>query len=98
MEKLITSTVLDSNNPQCSIRNVCSRCGIAANVTTCLRKYGRPPKKLCFDVSTFHKAECDWCGEWDSVTEVRDFFYPDFKFLFQARAAFNRKTDRLSAV
>ncbi len=68
-----------------SINQVCRECGIAANVMTCLYKYGEPPKKLAFDISTFHLGKCDWCGEQKSVTEVRDFFYPNFAFLQRSR-------------
>lgn len=63
------------------INSVCSSCGISANVITCLKKYGMPPKKLAFDVSTFHEGECDYCGEEKMVTQVRDFFYPNFTLL-----------------
>lgn len=64
------------------IHKVCRECGISANVLTCLKKYGMPPKKLAFDVSTFcDGSECDYCGEKKYTTEVRDFFYPDFKLL-----------------
>jgi len=68
------------------ICQVCSECGISANVLTCLKKYGMPPKKLAFDVSTFCEKKCDYCGERKPTTEVRDFFYPDFSLL----AKFNR--------
>lgn len=71
----------DSNREEEKIYQVCSPCGVAANVLTCLRKYGRSPKKLHFDISTFRKAKCDICGDITSVTEVRDFFYPDFRLL-----------------
>lgn len=63
------------------IDNVCTPCGVSANVLTCLKKYKDRPKKLCFQVSTFHDAECDFCGEVTGVTQVRDFFYPDFSLL-----------------
>lgn len=65
--------------------NVCTQCGISANVLTCLEKYGMPPLKLAFDVSTFHLAECDYCGIRRHVTEIRDFFYPDFSLLEKFR-------------
>lgn len=70
---------------------VCGECGIAANVTTCLAKYGEPPKKLCFDLSTSHKGKCDWCGEIKFITEVRDFFYPTFLYLWKARAKYQKR-------
>lgn len=63
------------------IDNVCSECGIEANRLTCIQKYGYPPKKACFDVSTYHLATCDVCGRQRMVTEPRDFFYPDFSLL-----------------
>lgn len=63
------------------IHNVCAPCGISANVLTCLKKFGRRPHKLSFSVSTVHTGICDACGEKTNVTEVRDFFYPDFSLL-----------------
>lgn len=63
------------------IREVCSPCGVSANVLTCLEKYGMRPMKLAYDVSTFHKGTCDYCERNDDITEVRDFFYPDFTLL-----------------
>jgi hypothetical protein len=63
------------------IYNVCAECGITANVLTCLKKYGRPPKTLCFTCSTYHMGKCDYCGEKKSITETRDFFYPDFSLI-----------------
>jgi hypothetical protein len=74
-------SLLDSNNINSEIHNVCSRCGRAANIATCLKKYGNAPFKVQFDVSTWHVAPCDFCGEIGSVTEVRDFFYPDFSLI-----------------
>lgn len=65
------------------VSQVCSPCGVSANVLTCLKKYGRSPKKLTFSTSTFHKGKCDVCNEETSVTEPRDFFYPDFELLFK---------------
>lgn len=63
------------------INNVCYRCGVCANVLTCIRIHGKPPSKLSYDVSTYHQGECDNCGEVTSITDVRDFFYPDFSLL-----------------
>lgn len=63
------------------IQQVCAPCGVSANVLTCLKKYKDRPKKLQFQVSTWHDGECDFCGEVTGVTEVRDFFYPDFTLL-----------------
>ena len=63
------------------IGEVCAECGISANVLTCLEKYGNPPKRLCFSLSTCHKGKCTYCKKVKSVTEVRDFFYPNFELL-----------------
>ncbi len=60
---------------------VCRQCGISANVLTCLKKYGMPPKQLDFEVSTFCQDKCDYCGEEKFTTQVRDFFYPDFSLI-----------------
>jgi hypothetical protein len=76
-----TQEELNSNNLNTKIRNVCSDCGIEANRLTCLKKYGQEPLKKCFDVSTFHKGKCDWCGKLKHITQTRDFFYPDFNLL-----------------
>jgi hypothetical protein len=67
------------------INNVCSKCGITANVLTCLKKYKDTPKKLCFDQSTFHIGICDCCGTQTEVTEARDFFHPDFSLITIAK-------------
>jgi hypothetical protein len=63
------------------INNVCDKCGIEANRLTCLKKYGEEPKKKKFSVSTYHIGKCDVCGKVTQITEVRDFFYPDFNLL-----------------
>jgi hypothetical protein len=63
------------------IKKVCYRCGVSANVLTCLKKYKNRPNQLAFTTSTYHEAECDVCGEKTGVTEPRDFFYPDFELL-----------------
>ena len=63
------------------IYNVCKECGISANVLTCLKRYGKPPLKLAFAVSTFRQGVCDYCGKKEMVTEARDYFYPDFSLL-----------------
>lgn len=62
---------------------VCTPCGITANYLTCLKKYGKPPKKFHFTVSTYHDGVCDVCGQETTVTEPRDFFYPDFELIFR---------------
>lgn len=61
--------------------NVCRQCGMAANTLTCLTRYGEPPKKIAFDISPFHIDNCDFCDRKVEVTEVRDYFYPDFKLI-----------------
>lgn len=70
---------------------LCRECGIAANVVTCLKKYGMPPKQLAYSVSTFHKGICAFCGEEKDVTEQRDFFYPDLALLVDYREAYERR-------
>ena len=65
------------------INQVCDKCGIEANRLTCLKKYGQEPKKAKSFVSTYHKGICDCCGEKKMITEIRDFFYPDFNLLNQ---------------
>lgn len=63
------------------ITHVCDKCGIEANKLTCLKKYGEEPKKAKFDYSTYHMGKCDVCKELKMITEVRDFFYPDFELI-----------------
>ncbi len=65
------------------IQEVCYPCGITANYLTCLEKFGRPPLKACFDVNTVTKGRCDLCGHEDTVTAVRDFFYPNFSLIIK---------------
>lgn len=60
---------------------LCGACGVAANVVTCLQRYGAPPKKLSFTVSTYGKGKCLVCKKIKPVTEQRDFFYPDLDLL-----------------
>lgn len=62
---------------------VCTPCGITANYLTCLDIYGQPPKKFQFSVSTYHEGVCGVCGKETTVTEPRDFFYPNFKLIFK---------------
>lgn len=76
----------DSNNLNSKIHNVCSDCGIEANRLTCIKKYGSGPIKKCFDISTYHAGICDWCKEEKQITQVRDFFYPDFSLLNESEA------------
>lgn len=63
------------------INQVCYECGVTANVLTCLKKYKTPPKKLCYDSSTFHWGKCESCDENKLVTETRDYFHPNFSLL-----------------
>lgn len=67
------------------INNVCDQCGLEANRLTCLKKYGKEPTKPKFNISTYHKCKCDSCGKVKPVTEVRDYFYPDFSLLKHGR-------------
>ena len=60
------------------MHNVCNECGRLANYATCMAHFGRPPQKEAYDVSTFSKGVCTYCGRETMVTEERDFFYPDF--------------------
>jgi len=69
---------LDSNNLHSRINNVCDECGREANRLTCLKRYGKEPDQAKFLVSTFHKGKCDFCGKETDITQVRDYFYPDF--------------------
>ena len=73
--------ILNSLNLKSTVFNVCSECGLEANRLTCIQKYGSPPKIPCFECSTFHMADCDSCGKHKWVTEVRDYFFPDFGLL-----------------
>lgn len=63
--------------------------GVGKEINWCCSDCGRMAsslsghKKLQFDISTFHAGICDVCGEKKSVTEPRDFFYPDFSLLNQ---------------
>ncbi len=63
---------------------VCRECGLAANALTCLVKYGQYPLKPAFSVSTYYQGTCGSCDRNTTVTEERDFFYPDFSLLSQA--------------
>lgn len=66
-----------------TIENVCDDCGLEANRLTCLAEYGHEPIKPKFSQSTYHKGQCDFCHKQKNITEVRDFFYPDFSLLLQ---------------
>ncbi len=65
--------------------NVCHPCGITANYLTCLKKFGEPPLHACFEISTYHLGTCGVCGRQESVTQDRDFFYPDFELLKETK-------------
>lgn len=84
----------DSNDLKSPIDQVCRDCGIAANITTALKRYGQPPFQMSFSTSTYHNGQCDWCGQYKPVTEVRDFFHPDFWELYKAKVAFDRLTKK----
>ena len=45
---------------------VCQDCGRKAS------------KGRQFTVSCWHKGKCEVCGKIKSITEARDFYYPDF--------------------
>lgn len=84
---LVTKTALKSILEKASMKSkdiyhVCSRCGTMAHVATDLAK-GVPFERIkpCYEVSTFHWGLCDCCGLDTYVTEVRDFFYPDFDLI-----------------
>lgn len=64
-----------------NVKSVCYRCGVSANVVTCLKKFNAPPRELAYRISTWHQGECDFCHNMTEVTEPRDFFYPDFELL-----------------
>lgn len=72
---------------------VCDDCGREANRRTCIKRYGAEPKQAKFLVSTFHKGECDVCGEVKNVTESRDYFYPDFSLLKSNRKIYANKSN-----
>lgn len=74
---------LNSNNSETTIHYVCSDCWIEASKLTWKNKFpwAREPEKYSFDVSTFHKWNCDFCKKEKSITQTRDFFYPDFNLL-----------------
>ncbi len=59
----------------------CDDCGIEANRLTCLKKYGHEPLKKKFDCSTYHLGQCDKCKQEKWITEVRDFYHPDFDLI-----------------
>lgn len=75
------------------INNVCAECGIAANVLTCLKRFGKRPNELSFTTSTFHRGVCDVCLEEKYVTEARDFYYPDFTLLKKVAEFLQTKQD-----
>ena len=74
----MTEKILDSNDLNTNIRNVCYPCGATANVLTCLKRYGNRPKQVSYTASTYGIGKCNFCGEMTKVTQTRDFFFPDF--------------------
>lgn len=68
-----------------AIIEVCDSCGIKAHLLTEQKRLGRAfdlaKFQSKFTLSTYHEGKCDICGQVCSVTEPRDFFYPDFKLL-----------------
>ena len=73
---------LDSSNPDTTIHNVCSECGLKASEATFKKKWIKSVQ-YCHLVSTYHKWICDYCKEEKSVTQTRDFYYPDFNLIEQ---------------
>lgn len=73
--------ILDSNNLKTTINQVCSDCWIKANEQTQIKKFWEIKYPTKFSVSTFHKWICDFCKEEKSITETRDFYYPDFNLI-----------------
>lgn len=63
------------------INQVCHECGVTANVLTCLKKHKTPPKKLCYEVSTWSLDFYDICRQEKSVSSPRNYFHPDFSLL-----------------
>jgi hypothetical protein len=71
---------LDSNNLHTTINNVCSECWIKASKKTFEKKWIKTDE-FCFSVSTYHKWICDFCKQEKSITETRDFYYPNFNLI-----------------
>lgn len=63
------------------MHTVCNECGRLANYVTCMARFGEPPKQAAYEVSTFSKGTCKYCGRETMVTEERDFFYPSFELI-----------------
>jgi len=72
---------LDSNNLKTIIRKVCFDCWTEASKATQIDKYWEVKYTTSFSVSTYRKSICDWCKKEESVTQTRDFFYPNFNLL-----------------
>ncbi len=77
----MTKEILDSNNLKATINIVCSDCWKKANKATQIKKFWEVKYPTSFSVSTFHKNTCDFCKQKKSVTQTRDFFYPDFNLI-----------------
>lgn len=67
---------------------VCPICGLSASIITQLSE-GTPYAKIdvSFNCPTFHEGKCEVCGRKDSVTEARDFSYPDFDLVNHKKLA-----------
>jgi hypothetical protein len=70
---------------------ICWECGTTANALTCLKRYGVPPLKVAFSVSTWGVGECRICKRETEVTEERDFFYPEFELIEEIVRYFKKK-------
>lgn len=65
---------------------VCEFCGIKANYLTQRKKYGKDFDEDKFipsaeGVVTCHQGICDVCGKERLLTNVRNYFYPDFSLI-----------------
>lgn len=72
---------LNSNNLNTTIKLVCSDCWIKANKATQIKKFWEIKYPTSFSLSTFHNNICDFCKQEKSVTQTRDYFYPDFNLI-----------------
>lgn len=73
-------------------QGVCHRCGVTANVLTCLKKYGQSPNQLSVVAGTSWRGRCRICGREDSVGSERDYYHPDFS-LIEKVVSFLKKND-----
>lgn len=79
--EVLTIIITIGNMTNKSIRVCCRDCGVAASNATYMQKFGAKPMNPSFSVSTYCNGTCDCCGKDKAVTEVRDFFYPDFSLI-----------------